>query len=85
MRAASSATWSINDVCVVTLPRVVIDVAVALCAIGGAATTPPGPGRQVPEGWRRGEVIVRARRGEEALSTGLCLEKWRSVEEIELE
>ena len=36
MRTTSPVTGSVNDVCVVTLLRVVVDVTVALCAIGGA-------------------------------------------------
>ena len=50
MRTSSPVTGSANDVCVVTLLRVVVDVTVALCAIGGAAgagSPSPGGGGEV--------------------------------------
>jgi len=37
MCTTSPVTRSVNDVCVITLLRVIVDVTVALCAIGGAA------------------------------------------------
>jgi hypothetical protein len=50
MRTTSPVTGSVNDVCVVTLLRVVVDVTVALCAIGGAAAGSTGAGSANPGG-----------------------------------
>ena len=50
MRTTSPVTGSVKDVCVVTLLRVVVDVTVALCAIGGAAAGSTGAGSANPGG-----------------------------------
>jgi hypothetical protein len=50
MRTTSPVTGSVNDVCVVTLLRVVVDVTVALCAIGGAPAGSTGTGSANPGG-----------------------------------
>ena len=44
MRTASTGTGSVDYVCVITLIRVIVDVTVALCTIGGAATGSTGAG-----------------------------------------
>jgi hypothetical protein len=44
MRTTSPVTGSVIDVCVVTLLRVIVDVIVALCAMGGAAAGGTGVG-----------------------------------------
>jgi len=84
MRTTSPVTGSVNDVCVVTLLRVVVDVIVALCAIGGAAAGSTGAGWASPGGGEAEKRRPVAESGGDT-SPGLGLARRRSVEETELE
>jgi hypothetical protein len=67
MHTTSPVTGSVNGSCVITLLRVVVDVTVALCAIGGAAAGSTGAGSASPGGAEERGSDVRVRRTEEAL------------------
>ena len=69
-----------------TLLRVVVDVIVALCAIGGAAAAGTGVGSASPraDGGKDERPCPMAESGGDT-SPGPCLTRRRSVEEMELE
>jgi hypothetical protein len=55
MRTTSPVTGSVMDVCVVTLLRVIVDVIVELCAMGGAAAGATGVGSGSTRGGEKEE------------------------------
>jgi hypothetical protein len=85
MRTTSPVTGSVNDVCVVTLLRVVVDVTVALCAIGGAAAGSTRAGAaSLGGGGAETRRPVAESGGDTSPGLGLAARR-RSVEDIELE
>ena len=84
IRTTSPRTGPFNDVCIVTLLRIIVDVTVALCTIGGAATGSSGAASaSLRGGGAEKRHPVAESRGD--TSPGLGLARRWSVEEMELE
>ncbi len=84
VRTTAPGTRTINDVCIVTLLRVVVDVAVVLCTIGGAATGSIGAGSASLGGGGAEKRRPVTESGGDT-SPGLSLARRRLVEEMELD
>jgi len=70
MRATSPGTGSVNDVCVVTLLRVVVDVTVAFAQSVVQPLAAPGLARQVWEGEERRSYVQCGKRTRHFIQTG---------------